>query len=326
MEITFSLLSWCSFSIFFLAALLQLTWRHSGQKIKLRPPGPRGWPIIGNILDLGTMPHQTLYKLRPKYGPLLWLKLGSMNTMVVQSAKAAEKLFKNHDLPFCDRKCPVALTCHNYNQGSLALGQYGGYWRVLRRLCTMELLINRRINDTVPIRRKCVDAMIKYIEETSDAASARGESGAVNLADFLFMLSFNVVGNLVFSRDLLEPQCKDGKEFFEAMDQVMKWAGKPNVADFFPFLKWLDPQGVERNMKEHMGKSIQIAGKFVKERAEEQKFGSNQKATKEFLDALWAYESDGREGPEKISDHNINIIVLVRTINHTLSFFFYCLI
>ncbi|KAF3441733.1 hypothetical protein FNV43_RR15648 [Rhamnella rubrinervis] len=308
MEITFSLLSWCS--IFILAALLQLTWRHSGQKPKLRPPGPRGWPIIGNILDLGTMPHQTLYKLRPKYGPVLWLKLGSMNTMVVQSAKAAEQLFKNHDLSFCDRKCPVALTCHNYNQGSMAIGQYGGYWRVLRRLCSVELLVNRRINDTVPNRRKCVDAMTKYIHEASDAARARGEPGVVNLAHFLFMMSFNVVGNLVFSRDLLEPQCKDGKEFFDAMDQVMKWAGTPNVADFLPFLKWLDPQGVVTNMKEHMGKAIQIASKFVKERAEELKFGSNQKAKKEFLDVLLAYEVDGREGPEKISDHNINIIVL----------------
>ncbi|KAK2987909.1 hypothetical protein RJ640_003176 [Escallonia rubra] len=43
--------------------------------------------------------------------------------------KAAAELFKNNDLPFSDRKVPDALTALGYNQGSLALGNYGAYWR-----------------------------------------------------------------------------------------------------------------------------------------------------------------------------------------------------
>ncbi|XP_015898696.3 iridoid oxidase [Ziziphus jujuba] len=308
MEFTFSLLFWCSALL--LATLLQLSKRQSQKTKQQQPPGPRGWPIIGNILDLGAMPHQTLYKLRPKYGPILWLKLGSMNTIAVQSAKAAEQLFKNHDLSFCDRKCLIALTSQNYNQGSVAVNQYGPYWRVMRRLCNMELLVNKRIVDTAPIRGRCVDAMIQFIQDDSAAKRSRGEAGAVNLAHYLFLTSFNVVGNLVFSRDLLDPQCREGNEFFHAMDNIMNLAGKPNVADFLPLLKWLDPQGVKRNMTKHMKKAMEIAGKFVKERVEEKKSGRLKSSTKEFLDVLLEYESDGKEGPDKISNHNINIIVL----------------
>ncbi|KAH7856626.1 hypothetical protein Vadar_003686 [Vaccinium darrowii] len=63
-----------------------------------------GWLVIGNMFDLGATPHQDLYNLRFKYGPVIWLKFGSMNTMVIQSPKAAAELFKNHDSIFCDRK------------------------------------------------------------------------------------------------------------------------------------------------------------------------------------------------------------------------------
>ncbi|XP_015898698.3 iridoid oxidase [Ziziphus jujuba] len=309
MELAYGML--CSCSVFSVTVLIiLLSWRKFGKDTKQKvPPGPQGWPVIGNILDLGTMPHQTLYKLRSKYGTLLWLKLGSMNTMVLQSSMAAEQLFKNHDLSFCDPKCPDALIPHNYYQGSLAFGRYGSYWRILRRLCTMELLVNKRVNDTAALRRKCVDAMLRHIERDSAAGLARGESGEVNLAHSLFLMAFNLIGNLMVSKDLLESESREGKEFFDAMDKIMEFVGKPNLADFLPFLKWLDPEGVNRNMKEHMGKAMNIAGRFVKERVEERKIGK-QGMAKDFLDALLEYGSDGKEGPDRISDHNINVIVL----------------
>ena len=84
------------FAFVFLGALaVLLKQRRSRHDAKKRPPpGPPAWP--GNIFDLGDTPHQKLYKLRFKYGPLLWLKLGCVNTLVVQSARAAEELFKKH--------------------------------------------------------------------------------------------------------------------------------------------------------------------------------------------------------------------------------------
>ncbi|XWS66756.1 hypothetical protein CRYUN_Cryun05aG0227700 [Craigia yunnanensis] len=90
------------------------------------------------------------------------------------------------------------------------------------------------------------------MEEDKAEAHARGEEGKINLAHFLFLTSFNLVGNLVLSRDLLSSRSKEGKEFFDAMNKVMVWAGKPNLADFLPILKWLDPQGIQRNMVRDM--------------------------------------------------------------------------
>ncbi|KAM1094247.1 hypothetical protein FF1_009275 [Malus domestica] len=41
--------------------------------------GPKGWPVLGNMLDLGTMPHRTLTDLGHKFGPVIWLTLGVRN-------------------------------------------------------------------------------------------------------------------------------------------------------------------------------------------------------------------------------------------------------
>ncbi|KAI6683883.1 hypothetical protein NL676_029796 [Syzygium grande] len=305
-------MEYCPTSLLWLGLLLPalLVFLLSRRKRTKLPPQPPAWPVIGNILDLGTMPHQNLHSFRAEHGPVTWLKLGSMNTMVIQSARAAAELFKGHDLTFADRKCPHAFTALGYDQGSLAVGRYGSYWRVLRRLCSAELLVNKRINETVYLRQKCVDSMIMHIEEEMAVKQATTEQG-IDLSQFLFLLAFNVVGNMVLSRDLLDPKSKDGPEFFDAMNRFMEWAGKPNVADFMPALKWWDPQGIKAGMAKDMGRAMKIAEGFVKERLEERKTGEN-RATNDFLDAVLDYEGDGKEGPHKISSQNVNIIILIR--------------
>ncbi|XP_012483095.1 iridoid oxidase-like [Gossypium raimondii] len=211
MEIT-SILLLCLI-LFSFSALIQLSRGKQSRKLKnLQPPGPPGWPILGNFFDLGAAPHQTLHKLKPKYGPVLGLKLGSVNTVVIQSAMAASEFFKKHDHDFCDRKCSTVLTAHNYYQGTIAFGRYGKHWRMRRRICSTELLMNRQTNKVARLRRKCIEDMIRYIEEDAAAAQERGEEGKVNLARLLFLMSFNLVGNLVLSMDLLNSGSKDGSK------------------------------------------------------------------------------------------------------------------
>lgn len=292
-----------------LAALILLQKQKRRQKGFIRPPGPLGWPLFGNIFGLGTLPHQTLYHLKPKYGSVLWLKLGSVNTLVIQSAKSASEFFKNHDHVFCDRKCPDSLTAHDYYQGSLAFGRFGPYWRMLRRLSTTQLMTNKRINQTEHLRRKCINNMMRYMEEDAIAARGQGGAGDVDLSIFLFIMAFNIIGNLVLSRDLVDSQSIEGRQFFDAMGKVMEWVTTPNFADFFPFLQRFDPQGIKRNMERDMGLAMEIIAKFVKERVEEKKMGKT-KTTEDFLDVVLEYQSEGLEGADKLTDHNIVIFIL----------------
>ncbi|KAJ9181463.1 hypothetical protein P3X46_009591 [Hevea brasiliensis] len=295
----------------FLLSLSALFLVHIGRRNstinRMFPPGPPRWPILGNLLDLGSMPHRTLTDLKQKYGDIIGLRLGAVNTMVILSAKAASEFFKKHDLSFAERNKTETMRVHGYDQGSLALAPYGSYWRVLRRLVTVDMLVNKRINETASIRGKCVKDMVRWIEEESHKVEKK--TRGIHVARFVFLMTLNLLGNLMFSRDMVDPGSKEGSEFFRAIMRTMESSGFVNVADYFPWLKWLDPQGLKRKVERDLGKAMDIASKFVKERVEEKKKMVGDKR-KDFLDVLLEFEGNGKDEPDKISERNVNIFIL----------------
>lgn len=67
------------------------------------PPGPRGWPILGNLMSLGTHPQITLTNMAAVYGPILYLRLGQRDCIVVSSPEMAEEFLKTRDANFSGR-------------------------------------------------------------------------------------------------------------------------------------------------------------------------------------------------------------------------------
>ncbi|KAM7526139.1 hypothetical protein LguiA_016041 [Lonicera macranthoides] len=269
------------------------------------PPGPPAWPVVGHTFNLGSMPHRTLTGLKQIYGPVIWLKIGSVNTMAILSAKAATELFKNHDLSFADRTVIETMRSNDYCEGSLALAPYGAYWRVLRRICTVEMIVAKRINATVSVRRKCIDDMVVWIER--EAGGGKEERG-VNVARYVFLASFNMLGNLMLSRDLVDPDSKVGSEFLEGMMGLMEWTGHPNVSDLFPWLRWFDVQGLRKRMDRDMGKALGIAAGFVKERVKERCNGGEKRT--DFLEVLLDFEGTRKDEPHKLAERDVNILIL----------------
>ncbi|KAM0045529.1 putative cytochrome P450 [Helianthus debilis subsp. tardiflorus] len=277
---------------------------------KRQPPAPPGWPVFGNLFNLGSMPHRTVAALATEYGPVVRLKLGSVNTVAILSAKAATELFKNHDLTFASRTITETAKSHDYDKSSLALAPYGMYWRMLRKICTVEMFVAKRINESTAVRRRCVDNMLDWIEIESNSAKV---GKGVHVAKFVFLASFNLLGNLMLSRDLANPDSKLGSEFFTSMLGLTEWSGHPNISDLYPWLKRFDLQGLKAKMDRDVGKAIDIATGWVKERLEKRSKEAEQRHVerrKDFLDVLLDYEGTGKDEPEKMSERDITIFIL----------------
>ncbi|KAI3471991.1 hypothetical protein Pfo_028679 [Paulownia fortunei] len=291
-------------SIILLPALIFIIFESKTSKRNRLPPGPPGWPVFGHMFSLGSAPHRTIAGLEAKYGPVVWLKLGSVNTMAVLTAKAASEFFKNHDLSFADRCIVETMTAHGYHNCSLALAPHGSPWRVLRRICTVELFASKRINETGGIRRRCVEDMLSWIEKEGNANAGGNE---IPVGRYVFLAAFNMLGNLMMSRDLVDLESEKGMEFYGAMKGVMEWSGRPNVSDLFPWIRWIDLQGLKRRANRDMGIAFGIASGFVKERIEDRKKGGGKE--RDFLDVLLEFEGYNEESG-KLSETEIIIFIL----------------
>lgn len=59
--------------------------KNSNKSVIIRAPGPKRFPIIGNLISLDgyEVPYQAFNDLAIKYGPIISLQLGSIPTIVV---------------------------------------------------------------------------------------------------------------------------------------------------------------------------------------------------------------------------------------------------
>ncbi|PIA35086.1 hypothetical protein AQUCO_03600028v1 [Aquilegia coerulea] len=269
------------------------------------PPGPRGLPMLGNVFQLGwANPHVSFARLASKHGAIMTIRLGMMTTVVISSKDVAREMFKHHDVVLAGRKIYESMKGRKGNEGSLITAQYGSHWRMLRRLCASEFFVTSRLDALKGVRGRCVSNMVRYVQEASE-----GGANSIDIGRYIFLMSFNLLGNLMFSKDLLDPNSEQGAAFFYHAGKVMELAWKPNVADFLPGLRWLDPQGLRKKTQHHVEQAFNIAGDFIKQRMESKMNGAGGEQKKDFLNVLLDFQGNGTEEPA-FTARTINILVL----------------
>lgn len=113
---------------------------------KQQPPGPWRLPLIGNLLDLDTsQPHVALRDLARKHGPVMYLRLGQVDAVVISSPAAAQEVLRDKDLTFASRPNLLAAEIILYGYMDVGFAPYGAYWRTLRKLCISKLLSAHRV-------------------------------------------------------------------------------------------------------------------------------------------------------------------------------------
>ncbi|MBA0870971.1 hypothetical protein Goshw_019570 [Gossypium schwendimanii] len=131
------------------------------------PPSPPRLPIIGNIHQLGKLPHRSLRDLCRKYGSLLLLQLGYNPTVVVSSADIVKEIVKNHDIVFSNRPRTTAVDILFYGCKDMAFAPYGEYWRQVKKISVVELFSHRRVHSFQFVRDEEVELLINKIRSAS---------------------------------------------------------------------------------------------------------------------------------------------------------------
>ncbi|CAN6845128.1 unnamed protein product [Brassica oleracea] len=104
----------------------------------------------------------------------------------------------------------------------------------------MHLLSTQRLNAMEPLRMKKVEELMSFINKCCEREEA------VDIARAFFVTALNIISNALFSTDFATHDSKSSHEYHNTVISLMNVTGKPNVGDYFPFLRFLDLQGTRK--------------------------------------------------------------------------------
>ncbi|KAF8137074.1 cytochrome P450 [Boletus edulis] len=158
----------------------RLFWRRS---VPL-PPGPSGWPLIGNLLDFPTYaPYKTLGTMSAKYGPMTSLKVMGTQYVVLNSFKVTKDLLEKKNAVTSNRP---AFTMASELVGwgnSTGFLQYGDTYRKHRKFFHQQIGSKSSLEAFYPAEEAEAKQFIRNVLKSPDdlSAHARRMAGSVIL-------------------------------------------------------------------------------------------------------------------------------------------------
>ena len=208
------------------------------------PPGPRGLPLFGSLLDIRHDTHLAIDRLAKRYGDICLLRFGSVPTVVINDADLLHEAFGKAVL--ADRWVSEIMDALS-GQKDLVLAPYGEHWRQMQRFANRELLSARNV-DNVRARHieEVVDGLVAQMAEMGDA----GELVSPPL------MTARSNATLMFRSIFGQPE--DSTDEFlqqrETLLQYISWifgsATSSNLADYIPWLRFLPNNAVKEAVRQ----------------------------------------------------------------------------
>ncbi|XP_044586495.1 cytochrome P450 306a1 isoform X2 [Cotesia glomerata] len=181
------------------------------------PPGPRGLPIIGSLLNIDAKaPYKSLTKLSEIYGPIFSLRMGSVYTVVLSDPKLIRTTLAKDEF---SGRAPLYLT-HGIMNGYGLICAEGELWKE---------------------QRKFVSATLKNFGAVKHSklkdASLNNKNG-IDPLSILHHCIGNVMNNLVFGT-VYDEDDEIWKWLRDLQEEGVKHIGVAGPLNFLPFLRYL---------------------------------------------------------------------------------------
>ncbi|GLJ09914.1 hypothetical protein SUGI_0118140 [Cryptomeria japonica] len=152
------------------------------------------------------------YSLTKIYGPLITLHLGWWTTVTASSPTMAKQVLKTQDPSLSAHTVVEAAKCQSHRDHSMVLSDCMPRWRTHRRMCTTELFTTKHFEALHHLHRIQVSNMMRAIYKSTSAPVDIGHSA--------FLISLNLLSNMIFSKDMFEwDKSEKSQEFKEALSE-----------------------------------------------------------------------------------------------------------
>ncbi|KDP28114.1 hypothetical protein JCGZ_13885 [Jatropha curcas] len=184
----------------------------------------------------------------------------------------------------------------------MAFGPYCDHSREAKKLCVLQLLSHRRVQQFHFIREEEVGKVVEKIR----LSSVNGVP--VNISDMFMSLAYNTLSRAAFG-SLHENQNGNCKSFSELARKTMTVLSAFCFKDFFPYLGWIDHlTGFIRNLKMITEELNEFFDQVIKERGAGMNDSEKAEDKKYLVDILLYLRKEGLE--LDLSKDNVKAILL----------------
>ncbi|KAK5584579.1 hypothetical protein RB653_006192 [Dictyostelium firmibasis] len=200
-------------------------------KVNSNIPGPKGFPILGNLLSMKGDLHLRLQEWYKQYGPIYRIRMGNVETVVLTEYPIIREAFIGNSNSFINRfQRRSRLKINNGQNLVIVNGD------IHNRLKTMVLseMTSLRIKK---YESSFIDNEIKKLFKVFDEYAKSGEPIILN--NYIKMFSMNIVLCFTFGLNYSYPygDYEKASEFIKLMVDYFNIAGQPILSDFIPSLE-----------------------------------------------------------------------------------------
>ncbi len=203
------------------------------------PPGPRGLPVFGSLLEIRHDTHLAIDRLARRYGDVCLMRFGSVPTVIISDADLLQEAFGKAEL--ADRWVSEIMNILS-SQKDLVMAPYGEHWRQMQRFANRELLSARNLNN---VRERYIESVVNGLvdrmAESGDAGQPVSppvmvaQSNSTLMFRSLFGRDEDTTGEFTQQRDML----------LDYINFIFASATATNLADYIPWLRFLPNNGVK---------------------------------------------------------------------------------
>ncbi|XP_052184421.1 tryptamine 5-hydroxylase-like [Diospyros lotus] len=263
------------------------------------PPSPPGLPIIGHLHLLSDKPHCSMAELARKLGPIIYLQLGRVDTVVISSAQLAELVLKTHDHVFANRPQLVAAQYLSFGCSDVTFSPYGPYWRQARKICVTELLSSKRVNSFELVRDEEVTRLVSAVSDRTGSE--------VNMSELFFKLANDMLCRVAFGKRFMEQTGDLAAVLTETQALLAGFCW----GDFFPGWAWVNwASGMKRRLEKNLEELRTVGDDIIREHLKKrERAGPTGDEKEDFVDVLLRVQRrDDLEVP--ITDDKLKALVL----------------
>ncbi|XP_015676461.1 cytochrome P450 1A5-like [Protobothrops mucrosquamatus] len=234
-------------AVFCLLFLVLLSFQRKTPQGLKKIPGPRGYPLLGNLLDVGKNVHLSLTQLSRTYGDIMMIHLGTKPVLVLSGLETIKEALVRQGEDFKGRP-HLYIFRHVTDGQSLSFGTDSGPVWFARRKLTQNALKTFATSPSLTSFSTCL--LEDHVSKEANHLMAKLQEVmlAKNRLDPYLYLTV-AVANVILAICFGKRYDYEDKELLNIVinsEQFVESTGSGNLANFIPLLQYLPNSSVKK--------------------------------------------------------------------------------